>query len=400
MSRLPPALQPLWPVAKRLHRLAARVLGLAGRAAGPLLGEQRLPRTGSSRSSSTAAECGSAHLHAGPPVPHIRREPPGGDPAEHWSFGDATDVALPDRYVLELQGGLVVGDYGAVVTAEGVLDYETSEYFGIRGWREHPIFLRGRLPRVEEVDGSLAVLATRGGSDNYYHFLFDVLPRWAVLEQTAPDLGPDALYVPTAHGYQRELLALVGLDRIPAISTGKHRVVRGQLLVPSLPNPREVMPPWVVSWLRERLLPADIEDRPRRLYVTRGMRPNTRRLTCEPQLLPELRRRGFAVVDPGTMSVREQIAHFAAAEVVVAPHGAGLSNLVFSPPGVKVLHLMAPAYVKHCFWAILDSVPGSTYRYLVGEGVEIPPGRPMQGIQDDIRISPERVLAELDALVG
>jgi capsular polysaccharide biosynthesis protein len=85
--------------------------------------------------------------------------------------------------------------------------------------------------------------------------------------------------------------------------------------------------------------------------------------------------------------------------VVVAPHGAALTNLVFSPPGVKVLHLFAPTYVKHCFWAILDAVPGSSYRYLVGEGRPVPPGKGMQGIQDDIRVSPERVLAALDAMV-
>ena len=42
----------------------------------------------------------------------------------------------------------------------------------------------------------------------------------------------------------------------------------------------------------------------------------------------------------------EQVDAFAAAQVVVAPHGAALGNLVFCPPGVRVLELFAPRDVN------------------------------------------------------
>src|SRR3954468_1631703 len=164
----------MWPLAKRLHRFGSLVLGVVGRRLSVVWGDRRLPRTAGETSAATgAAEPDSVTLHAGPTGEVLRRTVPVGDPPGHWTFRHATAADLPGQYTLEIDRGLVVGDYGAIITPGHRLDYGTSEYFGIEGWREHPIFLRPRLPGIEEVDGTLAVLATRGGSSNYCHFLLD-----------------------------------------------------------------------------------------------------------------------------------------------------------------------------------------------------------------------------------
>jgi len=375
--------------------------GFAGRTVSPLLGARGLPRRATERSSATAAaEPQSVRLYPSRPAEVLRRTPPAGEPADHWAFTRVREAAVRDQFVLEIDHGLVLGDYAAVITPGGVLDYETSPYFGITGWREHPLYLRGALPRIEKVDGTLAVLATRGGSVNYYHFLFDVLPRWALLQQTCPDLVVDAIYAPDQTAYQRELLDLAGLGEIPLVRTRKHSAVRAdRLVVPSLTNVNEYLPPWVTDWLRELLPARQSAGRPRRIFVTRGGGPNTRRLNSEPELWPELERRGFARIDPGRLTVQEQIDHFAAAEVVVGIHGAALSTLAFAQPGVKVLELFAPRYTKPPFWAVVDNIADATYEYLVGEGPTAPVGE-IKGIQDDIDLTPAKVLGVVDRMLS
>jgi capsular polysaccharide biosynthesis protein len=300
--------------------------------------------------------------------------------------------------VLDVRNGLLVGDYAATVAPGGVLDYETSGYFGISGWREHPIFLRPALPRVEHVDGSLVSLASPAGAVNYYHFVLDVLPRWGILQESLPGHVPDHVYVPRSTSYQQELLALVGLDLHDLVATEKDRAVSADhLLVPSHPNPEEIAPSWTVEWVRKQLPARHTDDKPRRLFVTRGSGPNTRRLVDEEVLWPQLERRDFVRVDPGTMSVRDQIDHFAAADVIVGLHGAALTNLVFAHPGARVLEIFPPGYVKQCFWAICDSIPDVVYHYLVGQGRgERGARRAMSGIQNDIVLDP----ATLDAAVS
>ncbi len=402
MSRLPPRLQALWPLAKRMHRLLTRVIGDLGRSLGFLFGERRLPRGGYEASTcAAAAEPDMVTLHRGPGVEPVRRDLPAGEPPRHWAFAMVASRDLPALSVLDVRGGTVVGDFGAVITPGGRLDLETSPYWGISGWQEHPVFLRGRLPRIERVSGTLAVLATRGGGSSYYHFLLDVLPRLEELRRVLPEERPDGWYLPRAARFHREILALAGLSDLPIVDSVPDRAVRAdRMLVPGLPNHDELTPEWVVRWLRELLPVEDVDGRPRRIYVTRGDTPNTRRLVQESEAWRELERRGFVRVNPGEMSVRDQIDTFAAADVVVGVHGAALTNLLFCRPEVRVLHLLAPAYVKHCFHAILDAIPGSTYRYLVGDGPLAMRPEESTGIQDDISIEPGRLLSAVDDLLA
>lgn len=403
MTRLPTRLQVAWPLIKRLHRFASLVNGVVVRRTSRVFGPRALPRRGSVSSAATAAsEPAAVTFRGADQGESIRRAPAIGDPAGHWVFAIKETFDVPSRYALEIEGGVVVGDYGANITPAGTLDYETSDYFGVSGWREHPIFLRRRLPPVEHVEGTLVSLATRGGSNNYYHFLLDVLPRFGVFQELMPGRSADAIYVPAVTRWQQQLLALTDFADVPRIETLKHRAVRADhLVVPCLPNPEEVAPPATIEWLRSRLVPHSTSDKPRRLYVTRGATPNTRRFVREAELMEQLSARGFERIDPGSMSVRDQIDYFAAAEVIVAPHGAALTNLVFAAPGVRVLELFVAEYVKHCYWAITSCIPDSTYTYLIGGDVsQHGPGDPMNKIQADIDIDPDVVVAAVDRLIA
>ncbi|HEY0904790.1 MAG TPA: glycosyltransferase 61 family protein [Marmoricola sp.] len=397
MSRLPSVLQPAWPVLKRGHRLATRCAGLLTRLVSPLVGRRGVPRGAFRTTAETVAQTPGALVHDAGPAEHRVVPVASGSPAGHWVFTRDPVLDIPARFTLELPDGLVVADFGAVVTAQHQLDYETSNYFGIAGWPEHPVFLRPRIPPVERVAGSLLNLTTRGTSTNYYHFLFDALPRYGIFEESMPTASVDAILVPHGARYQQQLLAMLdpGARLLQPAANRAWRADR--LLVPSTPNHELAAPQWVVSWLR-KTFPPRTSGMPRRLYLTRGARPNTRRYVQEAALLPELERRGFTCVDPGSLTVQEQIDMFHDAQVVVGPHGAALTNIVFCQPGVKVLELFAADYVHLGLWNITHTT-GAEYRYVVADGAH-PPGRVMAGVLQDVDIPPDRVLAELETLIG
>ena len=309
---------------------------------------------------------------------------------------------MPERFTLELTGGRVVGDYAAHLTADGVLDYETSDYFGISGWQEHPLFLRRRLPPVREVGGTVVSLATRGTGTNYYHALMDLAARWGVFQETHPGVVPDAVVVNSTQRYHRDLIAMLGLDSLPMLEATKDSAVRAEtLLVPCLPNPSTLAPPWITQFLQERLPAQADSGLPTHIYVTRGQRPNTRRVVEDAALRTALEGRGFVTFDPGSVSLQEQIDQFAAARVIVAPHGAGLTNLNFCRPGVRVLELFAPTYLNPGFWAITSNIEHSHYRYLVADRPQPGPApHRMMGVQHDIQLSPREVLEALDLLLA
>jgi capsular polysaccharide biosynthesis protein len=88
----------------------------------------------------------------------------------------------------------------------------------------------------------------------------------------------------------------------------------------------------------------------RRIYLSRAD-AGWRRVLNEPVLMAMLAQRGFESVSLAGMSVREQAALFDAAAWIVAPHGAGLANVVFARPGATLLEIFpfsfgTPAF--HC----------------------------------------------------
>ena len=400
MSRLPAALQPGWPLFKRAHLVLTRALGFVFRALSPALGHRGVPRAGLYRSSETVArEPSRVRMHPAGTGERLRRPMPEGSPPDHWVFQRKLHVEVPPRYVLEIADGIVVGDYGANITPGGTLDHQTSEYFGTTDWREHPLFLRPWLPRPEHVPGTLLNLTSCGTSSNYYHFLFDSLPRYGMFEETFPGRSVDAVLVPHATRYQRELLGLLGVDS-PLLQPARNRAYRADVLaVPSTPNQHLDAPRWVTDWIRQRFpASAAVGCGPTRLYLTRGDRPNTRRYVHEAELWPQLERRGFVRLDAGELTVQEQINCFSEAEVIVSPHGAALTNLVFAPPGVRVLELFANNYVHLGLWTISEAIEGCTYRYLVAEG-DHPVGKRMSGVLTDVDIPPRQVLEAVDDLL-
>ena len=400
MTRLPTPLRPLFPLAKRGVLVATEI-------AGPLT--RRLPTRGDRPGpprylAASTPDYAAAHPDAAIDVTgvlpslEISRELPAGLPADHFSFDHHRRATVPPALVARLPHGRAVGPYGAVVTAGDVLLFDLSPYYGAFRPSQHPIFLSVRLPPAEEVAGSVGVLTTRG-VDNYYHFLTDVLPRLELLRQAGRE--PDRYLVNRTTAFQRDLLGVVGIPEDRVLESARHPHIRAERLeVPSLPDSHLRTPPWVAAWLRQQLLPNDPGPAPahRRLYVTRGDRKHTRHVVNEGEVLEALSPYGFETIDPGALSVAEQVRRFAEAEIVVGAHGAALTNLVFCPAGAAVVELFPPDYVNVCYWALAWAVGNLRYRYLVGDGLP-KRARPMLGVASDVTVDPRQVVRLVDGVL-
>ncbi len=99
-----------------------------------------------------------------------------------------------------------------------------------------------------------------------------------------------------------------------------------------------------------------------------------------------LARQGIAPFVATDANHAEQIARFRAAQVVVAVHGAGLTNLVFCAPGTRVIEIFPQNFVKSPYWRLANQL-GLRYRPVIGG-----PGDYDQRFTVDV----EAVLAALD----
>jgi hypothetical protein len=95
-----------------------------------------------------------------------------------------------------------------------------------------------------------------------------------------------------------------------------------------------------------------------RILISRAGAAN-RRILNEADLLQALSPLGFERYRLETLPMEEQIALFQDAECVVAPHGAGLANLVFAPE-TAVVELFAADYIVPHYYLLCKAV-GASY---------------------------------------
>jgi capsular polysaccharide biosynthesis protein len=274
-------------------------------------------------------------------------------------------INLPGRplMVLSMPGASLATEDGVVITASGQLVYDTL--WGDENFERSEINTRRRLRPATPLAGTCASLISLW-QGNYHHWLFDALPRLAALELA--ELNHLPLIVPERlAAFQRDTLNVLGYppDQWRAYA-GEH--VRPDTLV--WPSPASIIgypSRYAIDWLRRRLLPALITPssaRGRRIYVSRA-RASSRRVQNELDVIAALAPYGFETVHTELLTIREQAELFSTAEAVVAPHGAGISNILFGTR-LAVLEIAQPRYMNSCYYTLAGTCRHH-YWYLLAE---------------------------------
>ncbi|MEE9321897.1 MAG: glycosyltransferase family 61 protein [Granulosicoccus sp.] len=249
--------------------------------------------------------------------------------------------------------------------------------------------------------GELVCFLDARSSSIYYHWMIDVLPKLAVLESAGISLDDiDCFVVNCKFDFQRETLARFGIHegRIHAPDTTMSMTAE-RMLIPYLKHDLGErlyyglglgIARWVPVWLRntfttsyrgsENTLTPTIRSPDSSgsnanefLYISRA-ESGTRTLEKETALKAELELRGFRSVVLESHTVAEQAALLANASVVVAAHGAGLTNIAFCQPGTLVVEIFGE-YVAPCYWS-LAAVACLDYRqYLAYEALQSASGK-------------------------
>jgi hypothetical protein len=134
-------------------------------------------------------------------------------------------------------------------------------------------------------------------------------------------------------------------------------------------------------------------DPVRKVYISRSD-AERRRLVNEDEVWPLLRKAGFERVHMEGMGFDEQVNLMQETRVLFAPHGAGLTNMMFCHEGTNVVEIADLGFPNPNFYA-LASAMGLRYWLLAGDGLgDVHP------LEKDLRVEPrlvEEVLEQLPA---
>lgn len=104
------------------------------------------------------------------------------------------------------------------------------------------------------------------------------------------------------------------------------------------------------------------------IYVSRN-ESRMRRVINEDALYPHLEALGVRTIHPASLSLQEQIRAFREARTVIAPHGAGMTNLIFCRNGTRVVEIFPDGGVHGSAFLRLSSHRNFDYWFIVGSSL-------------------------------
>jgi len=241
--------------------------------------------------------------------------------------------------------------------------------------------LHATLPRQAERRISRGVWIAERVYDNHSHWLTAHLPKLLLLRDLdrlgdlvlPAELTPEIL----------ETLDRLRIDhaRCAAIAPGE-RVRFDRLTLLETDRFR----PELVQSVRDAFARPGLARR--RVFVTRRS-ARGRRLREEEAVMALLAPRGFETVAMETLSFEEQVRLMGETEAIVAPHGAGLTNMIFCPAGTVVVEIADADYPNPNFYALAAALEHD-YRIVAARGVGSG-----HALDRDLSVDPENVVAAL-----
>lgn len=92
----------------------------------------------------------------------------------------------------------------------------------------------------------------------------------------------------------------------------------------------------------------DKDESPIKIYVSRSR--SSRGPKNEIAVEDALIRNGFIIIHPEFLDIEHQAIMFSSASIIVAPHGAGLTNIAFSSKGVALIELFSSDFLCRDFY--------------------------------------------------
>ena len=243
-------------------------------------------------------------------------------------------------HVYSLDDVLVTGWAGAMIK-NGLLLSIRPQHNWVSALRAHPHRLRS-LPSDRAYFNLMAPIPAKG---HIFHWLFNaMLPLLAYLESggRGSELGLIVNAAPSeiqdrSIDYLRTRYGITAIEPVSQREAVRVRHLKVAIPVPHIP--RALQSPLGLACLDDlgRFIVGGRESEGRtRVYVSRND-ARLRRVLNEKKLMPKLKSLGFECVALAELPIARQVALFRQAEIVVAPHGAGLAHIAWCKPGTKIV---------------------------------------------------------------
>ena len=280
----------------------------------------------------------------------------------------------------KIKNGRVYTDYVEhVAIIDGNTLVNEASYQQISGElkdaKENIVLTKG-TPRIKKrIEGRVfSLVQGASGNNNYFHWIFDILPKIKLCSEHYLLKEIDFFYVPNLQNFQKQTLSILNIEEDKILNSDLYRHIQAsELIVVDHPwyhkgfilDQVEFLPSWIIYWLKDVYLKyAKKFDNNEKIYIDRTeSKFNHCQIQNDNEIFNFLKEKGFSKYKVGELSFFEQIYLFNNAKIIIGAHGAAFTNLAFCKPDTKIIEIR-PSTQSNNNYKRISQISNLNYRLI------------------------------------
>jgi capsular polysaccharide biosynthesis protein len=271
------------------------------------------------------------------------------------------EIDLKNYYLYQIKNGRVYTDYVenvAIIDNNRIVEHASyQQVLGELLRADTNSVLKKGTPRYKKnIKGTVvSLIQGASGNNNYFHWMFDILPKLELLRKFNKLQNIDYFYLPSLQAFQKETLSMLKIPLSKCIDSKKYRHIKADLIL-AVSHPwyqkgyileeTKNLQAWTINWVYESFISYSKKfSCNKKIFIDRSeSKFNHCQIINNNEVKYFLSNLGYSIYKTGELSIPEQIYLFNNAEIIIGAHGAAFTNLVFCKPNTKIIEIIPDSH--------------------------------------------------------
>ena len=258
--------------------------------------------------------------------------------------------------IYKIKNGRIFNDHVenvAIISENKIID--KISYQQVKGElkdaNHNSVIYRGTPYFKKKIRGRVLSL-TQGasGHTNYFHWIFDILPKINIISKNYELKKSDYFYISKLEKYQKSTLEILGYDNLNIIDSNNNRHIQADEIICSehpwykkgfILNEAKRLPEWIIKWINNSFINHGKQfSCNEKIFIDRSESIfNHCQFINNDEIINFLENEGFTSYKVGQLSFKEQVYLFSKAKIIIGAHGAAFANLAFCKENTKIIEI-------------------------------------------------------------
>ena len=258
--------------------------------------------------------------------------------------------------IYRIKNGRIFNDFVenvAIISGNKIVDKVSYQQVNgeLKDANHNSVLYKGTPYLKKKINGNVLTL-TQGasGHKNYFHWLYDILPKINICFKNYNSKEIDYFYLSNLEKYQKSTLQILGYDNIKIIDSNKNRHIQANEVICSehpwykkgfILKEAKKLPAWIVKWINDSFINHGKQfNCNEKIFIDRSESAFSHcQFVNNKEIINFLENEGFTSYKVGQLSFQEQVYLFSNAKMIIGAQGAAFANLAFCKKNTKILEI-------------------------------------------------------------